>query len=114
MEQVARWQEIFERELTLKEENAPNFDNVVIWTFSDVPQNDPAGDAVLTDWQVLYALPKGWGVSCCYREYVEEHLEELQSLYLAIPVGGQLQGRCEELGMEQVGQDKRVCVYRTR
>ncbi len=114
VEQVAQWQEIFERELTLKEEDVPNFDNVVIWTFSDVPQDDPAGDAVLTDWQVLYALPEGWGVSCCYREYVEEHLKELQSLYLTIPVGGRLQRECEVLGMEQIGQYGQVCVYRTR
>ena len=102
------------RELSLREEDAPNFDNVVIWTFSDVLENSESGETVLTDWQALYALPEGWGVSCCYREYVEENLERLQSLYLAIPVGGQLQSRCEELGMEQIGQDGRVCVYRTR
>ena len=114
VEQMAQWQEIFERELTLREENVPNYDNVVIWTFNDTLADSESGETVLTDWQILYALPEGWGISCCYREYVEEHLEELQSLYLAIPVGGQLQGRCETLGMEQVGQDGRVCIYRTR
>lgn len=114
VEQVAHWQEVFERELTLREDNTPNFDNVVIWTFNDILADSEDGETVLTDWQVLYALPEGWGISCCYREYVEEHLEELQSLYLAIPEGGQLQERCEMLGMEQVGRDGRVCVYRTR
>ena len=112
--QMEQWREIFERELALRTEDAPNFDNVVIWTFDDVKADSPEGETVLTDWQALYALPPGWGVSCCYRDYVGEHLEELQSLYLAIPVGGQLQNRCEELGMEQIGQDGSVCVYRTR
>lgn len=112
--QMEQWEETFARELRLREEDVPNFDNVVIWTFNDVPADSGEQGAVLTDWQVLYALPPGWGVSCCYREYVEEHLEELQSLYLAIPVNGRLQERCEELGMEQIGQDGRVCIYRTR
>lgn len=114
VEQMAHWQEVFERELSLREKNTPNFDNVVIWTFNDILAGSENGETVLTDWQVLYALPEGWGISCCYREYVEEHLEELQSLYLAIPEGGQLQESCEALGMEQVGRDGRVCVYRTR
>lgn len=112
--QIEQWQETFARELKLREEDVPNFDNVVIWTFNDVLADTPGEETVLTDWQVLYALPPGWGVSCCYREYVEEHLGELRSLYLAIPVGGRLESRCRELGMEQIGQDGRVCVYRTR
>jgi len=114
VEQVAYWQEVFGRELALREENSPSFDNVVIWTFSDVPADSASGEAVLTDWQILYALPEGWGISCCYREYVEEHLAELRSLYLTIPVGGKLQRECEALGMERIGQDGSVCVYRTR
>jgi len=114
VEQMSHWQQVFQRELILQEEDTPAFDNVVIWTFNDILEDSPTGDTVLTDWQVLYALPEGFGVSCCYREYVEEHLEELKSLYLVIPVGGRLQRLCEERGMEQVGQDKRVCVYRTR
>ncbi len=114
IEQLAYWQQVFAEEMVLQEENPPNFDNSVIWTFNDVPAGSGDGEAVLTDWQILYALPKGWGISCCYREYVEEHLEQLQSLYLTIPAGGELQRSCEALGMEQVGQDGRVCVYRTR
>ena len=113
-EQLAYWKQAFAEEMALREENPPNFDNVVIWTFNDVLADSGNGETALTDWQVLYALPEGWGISCCYREYVEEHLERLQSLYLTIPVGGELQRSCEALGMEQVGQDGRVCVYRTR
>lgn len=114
VEQIEQWQEIFGRELTLQEEGAPSFENVVIWTFNDILADSDTGETVLTDWQILYALPEGWGVSCCYRDYVEAHLEELQSLYLTIPTGGQLQELCEAAGMKLVGRDERVCVYRTR
>lgn len=113
VKQLAQWEDIFERELALKE-NPPNFDNVVIWTFNDILADSETKESVLTDWQILYSLPEGWGISCCYREYVEEHLEELQSLYLTVPTGGALQRRCEAAGMTRIGQDERVCVYRTR
>lgn len=56
---MAHWQEVFERELSLREENTPNFDNVVIWTFNDILAGSENGETVLTDWQVLYALPEG-------------------------------------------------------
>lgn len=114
MAQLEYWEDTFAQKLELSQEDTPNFDNVVIWTFNDILADSESGETVLTDWQILYALPEGWGISCCYRDYVEEHLEELQSLYLAIPAGGQLQQRCEEAGMEQIGQDGKVCVYRTR
>ena len=108
--QLSYWEETFDRELELSDREAPNYDNVVIWTFSD----EVGEEWVLTDWQILYALPEGWGISCCYSDYVLERLEQLQSLYLTIPQGGRLQEACEAYGMEQVGQDGRTCVYRTR
>lgn len=108
--QLSYWEETFARELELSAREAPNYDNVVIWTFSD----EVGEEWVLTDWQILYALPEGWGISCCYSDYVLEQLEQLQSLYLTIPLGGRLQEACEAYGMEQVGQDGRTCVYRTR
>ncbi|MCM1118703.1 MAG: hypothetical protein NC543_05005 [bacterium] len=109
-DRLVYWEDVFESRLTLSEEEVPNYDNVVIWTFNDLVGED----MVLTDWQILYALPEGWGISCCYNEYVLEHLEELQSLYLLIPDGGRIQGACEEAGMERIGGDGRACVYRTR
>lgn len=108
--QMDYWEETFAQELALSAEDVPNYDNVVIWTFSDAVDEE----WVLTDWQILYALPEGWGISCCYSDYVLEQLDRLQSLYLTIPVGGRIQEACEAAGMEQVGQDGRVCVYRTR
>ena len=112
-EQASRmvyWEEIFEQEMELSNQESPNYDNVVIWTFNDLVDQE----WLLTDWQILYALPEGWGISCCYNDYVLEHLDELQSLYLLIPEGGQIQEACETAGMEQIGGDGSACVYRTR
>ncbi|MDE7224671.1 MAG: hypothetical protein K2O34_12950 [Acetatifactor sp.] len=109
-DQMAYWEETFDRELALSDREAPNYDNVVIWTFNDFVGQE----WVLTDWQILYALPEGWGISCCYSDYVLEHLEELQSMYLTIPEGGRIQEACETAGMELVGRDGRACVYRVR
>lgn len=112
-EQASRmvyWEEIFEQHMELSDQGSPNYDNVVIWMFNDLVDQE----WLLTDWQILYALPEGWGISCCYNDYVLEHLDELQSLYLVIPEGGQVQEACETAGMEQIGEDGSACVYRTR
>ncbi len=104
--QMEYWEKVFDEKLTLSSENVPNYDNVVIWTFAD--------ENVLTDWQVLYALPSGFGISCCYSDYVMDHLGDLQSKYLLIPSGGKMQKACEDAGMELVGDDGRACMYHTR
>lgn len=104
--QMDYWSDNFTQNLQLSMENVPNYDNVVIWTFKD-------GD-VLTDWQVLYALPSGFGISCCYSDYVMDHLDHLQSKYLLIPTGGELQEACEAAGLPMIGDDGRACIYSTR
>lgn len=113
-QQVQNWEDIFHRELVLETENVPNYDNVMIWVFSDTVTKEGKEQAVLTDWQVLYGLPSGFGISCCYDTYVAEHFGTLQSKYIAIPVGGKLQALCEERGLYCLGQDQSVCVYRLR
>ena len=111
---VEYWEEIFEKELTLETEAVPNYDNVVIWVFSDTVTMHDGEESVLTDWQILYGLPEGFGVSCCYDTYVAEHFDELLSKYITIPVGGRLQAMCEERGLYCLGQDESVCVYQLR
>ncbi len=113
-EQLAYWEEVFQGEMTLNREAVPNYDNVVIWVFSDEVNAATGTQVKLTDWQVLYALPAGFGISCCYDTYVSQHFDELQSRYITIPVGGTLQQMCEERGLYCIGQDESVCVYRLR
>lgn len=110
--QMEAWEEILEEQLTLETENVPNYDNVVIWVFSDELTAD--GSTVLTDWQILYALPEGFGVSCCYADYVAENFDTLRSKYITIPAGSELEQLCIEKEKQLVGADERVCMYQLR
>jgi len=112
VERTEKWEEIFTENLELYEEEVPNYDNVVIWVFSD--ELEDTGETVLTDWQILYALPKGFGISCCYADFVEENFADLQSKYIAIPKGSRLEQLCLENEKDIVGEDSRVCVYQLR
>lgn len=106
----AYWQEVFDRECVLRKENVPNFDNVMIWIF-----NDKVGEEyVLTPYQMLYQLPEGYGISCCYAEYVKENIGDLKSRYLAVAAGGEIDALCESKGLEQIGRDEGLVVYELR
>jgi len=105
--QVEEWRALFSEELALVEENVPNYDNVCIWVFSDNTSNGP----VTNKWQILYSLPKGFGISCCYGEYVRENLNTLQSRYIATVNGGEIDEMCQVAGYRELGRDADVVVY---
>ena len=106
-EQVEEWQEIFAGELALTGEDVPNYDNAIIWVFSD---KTPEG-SVTNKWQLLYGLPKGFGISCCYSDYILEHFDMLQNRYIATVTDGEIDIRCREAGYRQVGRDEDMVVY---
>ena len=107
--QVESWEKTFAEELTLQTENVPNYDNVIIWVFSDELVSGEG--SMLTDWQILYALPKGFGVSCCYADFITENFDQLQSKYITIPKGSKLEQLCIEKNKRLIGEDERVCVF---
>lgn len=106
--QVEYWQQIFAEHLTLETEKVPNYENVVIWTFGD---ETPQGNQNLK-WQLLYGAPEGFGISCCEREYILEHLTELRSRYLATVSGGEIDELCSVEGYEEIGRDADMVLYR--
>ena len=106
--QVEYWQQIFSENLVLDTEQVPNYGNVVIWTFGD---DTPDGNRNL-QWQLLYSVPKGFGISCCEREYITGHLAELQSRYLATVSGGTIDELCRTEGYEEIGRDADMVLYR--
>lgn len=106
-EQVQTWEETFSQNLRLIEENVPNYDNAVIWTFSDVVN----GTNVNLKWQLLYGLPNGFGISCCMRDYILENFESLQNRYIATLSGGEIDGMCQEAGYVEIGRDADMVVY---
>lgn len=104
---VEQWQEELEGKLVLVQEDVPNYDNVVIWVFSDVVD----GSYVNTAWQLMYALPEGFGISCCMADYVNENFDDLQSKYLCVVRGGGIEERCEQAGFAKVIENADTVIY---
>jgi hypothetical protein len=104
---MAYWEDVFAENLSLVDENVPNFDNVIVWVFSDTTPEE----SIVAKWQMLYFLPKGFGISCCMPDYITENLENLQSRYISTVTGGTIDGMCATLGYREVGRDADIVVY---
>lgn len=110
--QVEAWQEALGEVMTLTPEEKPGYGNVVIWAFSDSRERE-TGDStqILSDWQLLYGLPEGMGISCCMPEYLVQNFQELQSRYLFTLSRGELDRMCEEAGHEELWRDGDAVLY---
>lgn len=104
--QVEEWEKTFDSTLELTQKNTPSYDNVVIWVF-----NEQDASQETMKWQLLYALPKGYGISCCQKEYVLEHLEELNSRYVAAAGGAQVDQSCAAAGYTELARDEDMVLY---
>lgn len=107
-EHISGWEQTLREQMSLTEEAAPNYDNVVIWVFSD---NLPEGMAY-TGWQYLYALPPGFGISCCTSDYVTEHFNSLESRYLCVVPGGPVEEECVLREYEKIAESECAVLYR--
>ena len=103
---VERWQELLGERLSLEEES-PSYENVVLWVFQDKVD----GVATIVDWQLLYALPEAFGISCCEPEYVKENFDELKSRYLFTAAAGEIDALCAQAGFEKVGEAGGMVLY---
>lgn len=110
--QMEGWQEIFAEELVLTDGENPSFDNTVIWTLYDNVGEEKV--LTMTPWQYLYGLPEGFGINCCYGEYVMAHFAEIQSRYLVVIPGGDLESFLAQKGVEKIAQKDNVALYRLR
>lgn len=110
--QFAEWEEAFDLGMELKREaDVPGSDNSVIWVLQEEAAD---GSPESTEWQLLYALPEGFGISCCTREYVLANFEELKSRYIAVLPGGRIDEMCRDAGYREIGRDGELVVYRRR
>ncbi len=105
--QVENWQETMGSVLTLDREAAPGYENSVMWVLRDRKTENIEN----MKWQLLYALPEGFGISCCETEYVLAHFEELQSRYIATLAGGEVDARCREAGYTELSRDNDMALY---
>lgn len=106
--QVEEWRKALDGTLVLKRDTVPDYENSVIWVLRDRKTKDLEN----MKWQLLYALPEGFGISCCEREYVLEHFGELQSRYIAALTGGEVDARCRDAGYEELHRDNDMVLYR--
>ena len=117
---VQQWQEIYEENLQMTDRDVPNYENAIIWVFSDTVEvmedgkadADGTGKTINTKWQLFYGLPEGFGISCCMPDFVMAHLDELQCRYLATVAGGEIDERCSETGWKEIARDEDLVVYR--
>ncbi len=109
-EAYAYWEGVLEEKLELDTENGvPNFENSVIWVFND---QLPDGTKETVAWQYLYALPEGFGISCCMPDYIHEKFGTLQSRYIATLSGGEIDEMCRNAGCSEIGRRGTLVIYR--
>ena len=108
---IEKLQEIFCENMKVEKQNAPSYDNVMIWVLRDNLEN---GKSVATAWQLLYAVPEGMGISCCESEYILAHSDQLKSKYLASVCGGEIDHMIMQKGCSVLYQDEDVVIYQLR
>ncbi|MCR5719083.1 MAG: hypothetical protein K6F84_00820 [Lachnospiraceae bacterium] len=117
---LAKMSQVFNDNLKVDYTEAPNYDNVVIWTVNDSFTDTETGKETITvtDWTRLYALPSGFGISCCQKDYIMENIKgdeiTLKSKYIACPEEGDIESLLEEKGFEPIAHDKDFKLYKLR
>lgn len=95
-ENVEYWEKAFrEKGVTLSEH--VGWENTVIWCDCDYNE--------------LYALPSGVGVSCCFSGHIIENYVELKSRFIAISPESQLDEMCSASGFLEIGRTEEVVIY---
>lgn len=110
--EIERTEADFHEKLSLNMENVPNYDNDVIWVTSDY--HAETGELIITDYQILYGIPAGFGINCCYYDFILEEFDSLQCKYICVPVGGAVDVLCSERGLEVITQGMNAICYQLR
>ena len=103
---VEYWQQVFE-DKNIFSQDAKGYDNTVIWVFLD----SAGWGQVVTEYDELYSLPTGTGISCCYPDYVISNFDSLQSRFILTDSRGEVSKLCDEKGLKVVGQHENVIMY---
>lgn len=104
--QLEEWTGTFEKLLPMSKE-APGFENVVMWVFND----EIDGQIKNLEWQLLYGLPEGFGISCCMPDYVMQNFDLLKCRYMATLSGGRIDGMCHDAGYKELYRSGSLVLY---
>ena len=107
--QLEEWTGVFEELLPLSEE-APSFENVVLWVYYD----EINGQSEVLEWQLLYGLPEGFGISCCMPDYVMQNFDSLKCRYMTTLSGGRIDGMCHDAGYKELYRSGSMVLYMIR
>ena len=105
-ENVEAWADIFEKENLALSKNT-GYENTVAWVFIDYVDDKQ----VITEYNGLYALPKGFGISCCSPDYALTYFDSLQSKYIFTYDGALVAKKCDEYGYRIVGKYENSVMY---
>ncbi len=83
-----------------------SWDNTVVLVFYDTDKY--TGEAVMTAWQQLYAIPAGYGISFCTDEYLLENLGDLKCKYMITPADGVVGDTVINKGGTVIGENDKV------
>ena len=109
VEWMQYWEETFREEMEIDYKDVPNYNNCVIWVLTDSKEGE---QPVLTEWQALYGIPGGMGISCCHSQYVNENLDQLKCRYIVTLSEGTVDRNCQEKGFVEIGRKGNVAAYR--
>lgn len=104
--QVEDWRGQFAGELEMKRENVPNYDNTVIWVF-----NEQSHSGETMKWQLLYALPEGFGINCCQKDFILDQTDRIKSRYLVAQTGAEVDAKCAAAGWTVLARDADIVLY---
>lgn len=108
IQEVENWSNAFDSCISLNDTNAPSFDNVVDWVIED----NVDGEKKEVPWRVLFALPKGTGISCCLPQYIAQNIDELNGRYIITVSNGQIDLLCQTKEMGELLRNDYFVLYR--
>ncbi|WP_033152057.1 hypothetical protein [Pseudobutyrivibrio ruminis] len=77
------------------------WDNTVVWTLT-------------SSFNELYALPSGFGISCCFEDYPLYYIQNVQSKYVTTCIDGDVDKLLSAYGCQVVAEYGQIKIYKIR
>lgn len=94
--------------MKLQTEGVDPYENTIIWLFNDIAD----GESLYVPWGLSYAMPDGFAINLCTRDYVIDHVAELHSAYIALLSGGEVERLVLEHDYVKIAETVRIAVYK--
>ncbi len=103
------WETVFDA-LEADNQGSDYYDNTIAWIMTDY-----GSDAYyVTPFGYLYAAPEGYGINCCMIDYFLQNYEQMQSKYVFVSAGGNVDSIYTEKGIKELGRTNSAVLYQIR